>query len=162
MAPADHSRRARQQELRGLLAELVTSGKKWHVINEGLAGRGAGRLVLRPGADGAAPRRTTGQRLPAADGHVASWYFRHTDSAGKRPWMYIGVCDPTRKAGLDLDDALFEARKLSEELRGPAGGDLIRHRAQEQRRKEEALAEQRRLEAQEGKTLRLLLETYIE
>jgi predicted DNA-binding transcriptional regulator AlpA len=162
MATADHSRRARQQELRGLLAELVTSGKKWHVINEGLAGRGAGRLVLRPGADGAAPRRTTGQRLPAADGHVASWYFRHTDSAGKRPWMYIGVCDPTRKAGLDLDDALFEARKLSEELRGPAGGDLIRHRAQEQRRKEEALAEQRRLEAQEGKTLRLLLDTYVD
>jgi|APFre7841882724_1041349.scaffolds.fasta_scaffold12920_1 predicted DNA-binding transcriptional regulator AlpA len=155
----------RQDDLRRQLAELARDGKTWHVIEEGLCGRGEGRLVLRLGADKAAlvpivspapGRRKRDPALPAA------WYFRYTDPAGKRPWLYIGVCDPARKAGLDLDDALYEARKLSELLQGPAGGDLVTYLANEQRRKQHELEGQRRLEAQKDKTLRSLLDTYIQ
>ena len=164
MAPGANPRRTRQQELRRLLTRLAANGKKWHAIVEGLCGRGDGRLLLRLNTVGrdAVHAKAAPAGNGSADHTQAAWYFRFTDKDGKRPWVYIAPCDPDRKAGLDLDDALYEARKLSEELRGPAGGDLIRYRAQQQRRKEEALAEQRRLEAQKGMSLWLLLETYIQ
>ena len=164
MATGANPRRTRQQELRRLLTRLAAGGKNWHAIDEGLCGRGEGRLFLRINAieRGAVRAKSAPAGSGSADHTQAAWYFRYTGKDGKRPWVYIAPCDPDHKAGLDLDDALFEARKLSQLLQGPAGGDLVTYLANEQRRQHEALEGQRRVEAQKAKTLRLLLDTYVD
>ena len=116
MATGANPRRTRQQELRRLLTQLAATGKKWHAIDEVLCGRGDGRLLLRMNAVGrdAVHAKAAPPGNGSADHTQAAWYFRFTDKDGKRPWVYIAPCDPNRKTGLDLDDALHLARKLSD------------------------------------------------
>jgi integrase len=97
------------------------------------------------------------------------FYFRYTDSAGKRPFLPIGPYHPKGKDGLTLADAYAKACELSELYRSGIK-DLHAHLERQQRdqrlederlrREAEEADRQAALEAQRRVTVRQLFEKW--
>jgi integrase len=129
------------KQLEALPRKAAREGKDAIYVTEGR--RGAGMLRIRAQASG-----------------VIRFFFRSTDSDGKRDDLAIGAYSPTGEGGMTLEQARDEAEKLSAIYRGGIK-DIRLHLEAEQKA---AAAELRRLaeeqERQEAGSLAALLDAY--